>query len=457
VVASMKLPTFWKTYAMAALAAGLVAYIFLVERKRPEPTDEKPKEKVLTFDRAKVQAVTLAPQGGGEIRLVKEKDGWRMKTPADVAADSGQVDSLLSTLESMQTEDVVAETPGGLGEYGLDTPKNTVKVALEGVKEPLVVVIGEKTPDGGAVYARVPPLPRVFTVASHVESSLEKKPFDLRDRDVLHVKRDAVRSIELTGPDGTHVLARGDGGDWAFAQPVATQAGRWAVDALLGSLESLRMDSVADEDPKDLETYGLDKPSRTVTLGLSDGTRKTLAIGSPTAEKKYPVRVSDRPLVALIPPALVDELAKGTSELRAKRLLEVATYDVSGFDVEAGGTKRAYARSTSKDKDGLEVSKWRRTAPDTKDLDTNKVQDALFAIGGADVTEFIDVPGPPGRYGLDQPAAKVTLRFEGGKPPVTFEIAEKDGASYARRSGDTAVLKVDPKKAADVVKAFKEL
>jgi uncharacterized protein DUF4340 len=453
----MKPPTFWKTYAMVALAAGLVAYIFLVERKRPEPTEEKPKEKVLTFDRAKVQAITLAPEGSEEIRLLKEKDGWRMKAPSDVAADSAQIDSLLSTLEAMQAEDVVAETPGALGEYGLDKPKNTVSVALAGVKDPLVVMVGDKTPDGAALYARVPSRPRVFTVASHVEGSLEKKPFDLRDRDVLHVKRDAVRQVELTGPDGTHVLSRGEGADWAFTQPVATQAGRWAVDALLGSLESLRMDSVLDEDPKDLKTYGLDKPSRTVTLGLSDGTRKTLAIGSPTAEKKYPVRVSDRPMVALIPPALVDELAKGTSELRAKRLLEVATYDVSGFDVEMGGTKRTYARSTSKDKDGLEVSKWRRTAPDSKDLDTNKVQDALFAIGGADVIEFIDQPGPPATYGLDQPAAKVTLRFDGGKPPVSFEIAEKDGASYARRSGDAAVLKVDPKKAADVVKAFKEL
>jgi uncharacterized protein DUF4340 len=453
----MKLPMFWKTYATVAVAAGLVTYIFLVERKRPEPTEEKPKEKVLTFDRAKVQAVTLTPQGSDEIRLVKEKDGWRMKAPSDVAADAAQVDSLLSTLESMQAEDVVAETPGALGEYGLDKPKNTVKVTLEGVKDPLVIMVGDKTPDGGALYARVPSRPRVFTIAAHVEGSLEKKPFDLRDRDVLHVKRDAVRSIEMTGPEGTHVLSRVEGGDWAFTQPVATQAGRWAVDALLGSLESLRMDSVADEDPKDLKTYGLDKPARTVMLGLSDGTRKTLSIGSPTAEKKYPVRVSDRPMVALIPPALVDELAKGTSELRAKRLLEVATYDVSGFDVEMGGTKRTYARSASKDKDGLEVSKWRRTAPDAKDLDTNKVQDALFAIGGADVTEFVDQPGPPATYGLDQPTAKVTLRFDGGKPPVSFEIGEKDGASYARRSGDAAVLKVDPKKAADVVKAFKEL
>jgi Domain of unknown function (DUF4340) len=457
VVAPMKAPTFWRTYAVAAVAAGLAAYIFLVERKRPEPTEEKPKEKVFTFDRAKVQSITLAPAGAEEVRLVKEKDGWRMKTPADVAADGAQVDSLLSSLDTLQAEEVVTETPAALAEYGLDKPKNTVSVAVEGTKAPLVLAVGAKTPDGGALYAKTPDRARVFTIASHLEGSLDKKPFDLRDREILHVKRDAVRSLEVSGPEGSYALSRTEGGDWALKQPVATQAGRWSVDALLGSLESLRMDSVADESPKDLKPFGLDKPVRTVTLGLSDGTRKTLEIGAGTADKKYNARVSDRPLVAVIPGAVVDELAKGMNELRAKRLLEIATYDVSGFEAEAGRAKRTYARSTTKDKDGLEVSKWRRTAPDAKDLETNKVQDALFAIGGVDVVEFVDKPSAPATYGLDQPALKVTLRFDGGKAPVTFELAERDGASYARRSGDAAVLKVDPKKAADVVKAFKEL
>jgi hypothetical protein len=457
VVAAMKAPTFWRTYLAVALAAGLGAYIFLVEAKRPEPTEEKPKEKVFTFDRAKAQSIALAPQGGEEIRLVKEKDGWRMKTPSDVAADSAQVDSLLSSLDTLQQEEVVAEAPAGLGEYGLDKPRSTVTVTIEGVKDPLVLALGAKTPDGGALYAKRPPQARVFTVGSHLEGAFDKKPFDLRDREVLHVKRDAVRMIEVTGPEGGYTLARTEGGDWALIQPVSSQAGRWSVDALLGSLESLRMDSVADEGPKDLKPFGLDKPVRTVTVGLGDGTRKTLEIGAATPDKKYNVRVSDRPLVAVIPGAIVDELAKGMNELRARRLLEVATYDVSGFETEAGGVKRAYARSTTKDKDGLEVSKWRRIAPDAKDLETNKVQDALFAVGGVDVVEFVDKPAPPATYGFDQTALKVTLRFDGGKPPVSFELGEKEGVSYARRSNDTAVLKVDPKKAADVVKAFKEL
>jgi len=135
----------------------------------------------------------------------------------------------------------------------------------------------------------------------------------------------------------------------------------------------------------------------------------------------------------------------------------VSTYEVEGFDVEAGGGRRVHVRTSSKDEQGGDVHKWKRTAPDAKDLDTNKVQDALFAVGGLEVLEFIDAPGPPGAYGLDAPALRVTLRHAGGRPPAWFEVGAKDGAYHARREADAAVMKLDPVKAAELIKAFSEL
>ena len=107
--------------------------------------------------------------------------------------------------------------------------------------------------------------------------------------------------------------------------------------------------------------------------------------------------------MAVIPDQVLDALAKGKDDLRAKRLLEVSSFDVEGFDVEAGGVKKAYGRSSSKDKDGADVSKWKRVKPDGKDLDTTKVQDALFLVGGVEVQEFVDKPAGPETYGLDHP------------------------------------------------------
>ena len=96
--------------------------------------------------------------------------------------------------------------------------------------------------------------------------------------------------------------------------------------------------------------------------------------------------------MAVVPATLADDLAKGMGELRAKRLLEVATYETEGFDVVAAGATKTYAKSTTKDKDGLDKTQWKRTAPDAKDLDTTKVEDALFKMGGVEVAEFVDQP-----------------------------------------------------------------
>jgi hypothetical protein len=449
---------FWKTYVAVGLAAALGAYLWFVERKREIKPDTPAKEKVFTLDKSKVEELSVAAAGADELRVVKEGENWRLAAPIQAAADKSEVESLLTSLEGLEAEEVVSETPGDLAPFGLATPRTAVSVRVQGATEPVKLLLGEKTPDGGALYAKRATQPRVFTVASYLENTFAKKPTDLRDRDLLHVKRDAVKTVSITGPQGAYALARDERGEWSFTAPFASRAGRWSVDGLLGTLEGLRFDSVAAEEAADPRKFGLLPPARTVTLGLSDGSTKKLEIGGKATgeEGKYYAREVGSPQVAVIPGALVDDLAKGMGELRAKRLLEVATYETQGIEVvQDGAAKKTYARSSSKDKDGIDVHKWKRTAPDAKDLDTNAVQDALFLLGGAEAQEFIDQPSGPETYGLAAPALKVTLTYEGGsKPPAWLEIGKKDGAAYARRVGDSSVLKLDPAKADEIIKSF---
>jgi hypothetical protein len=476
----VKLPEFWKTGAALLVLAGVGSYIWFVERKHePKPESEREKVTVLAVDKAKAKEISLATSGGDTIRLVKQGSAWKVAAPFASPADTSAVESILTSLEKLEADEVVVEQAASLAEYGLDKPSRTVSAVVEGAPAPLSVQFGAKSPDGSSVYARTGSAPRVFLVPSWVEGSFDKKPFDLRDRDLLHVKRDDVRSLEVVGPEGSYALARTDAGEWAFTKPVATRAGRWSVDGLLGTVENLRMESVASEAATDVKPFGLDKPARAVTLVLKDGGTRTLEIGagapdptatplpspSPSAAKKgekpappkptkYYARQSGTGLVAVVPATLADDLAKGMGELRAKRLLEVATYETEGFEVVAGGAKKTYAKSTTKDKDGFDKTQWKRTAPDAKDLETTKVEDALFKMGGVEVSEFVDQPAAPATYGLDAPVLKVTVKAKGES---WIEVGKKDGAVYARRSNDSAVLKLDPTKAEELLKAFGEL
>jgi hypothetical protein len=454
----VKLPEFWKTYAAVLALAGLGSYIWFVDRKKPDtPDGGKPKEKVFTLDKAKVGELTISPAEGETIKLQREGTGWKMTAPAAVPADASAVDALLGSFETLEIDEVVTENAASLADFGLDKPKLALEVVSQGAAAPLKLLVGGKLADGSGVYAKLPASNRVFSVASYTVSAFEKKPFDLRDRDLLHVKRESVKTLEIAGPEGGYALARGDKDEWAFTKPLVTRAGRWPVDSLLGAIEGLRMESVATEDAKDLKALGLAKPSRTVAIGLLDGSSRTLEIGGGAGDKKWNARLAGAPLVAVIPGTLVDDLAKGMAELRAKRLLEVATYEVEGFDVLQGALKKTCAKSTTKDKDGVDKAQWKRTAPDAKDVETNKVEDALFKLGGVEVAEFLDQPKEASAYGLDAPIFKLVLRMGGGKGEASVELGKKDGSVYARRPGDTAVLKLDPAKADELIKGFSEL
>ena len=446
---------FWKTYLALALLVGLGAYTYFVDSKR-KGTDENAKEKVFTVDKEKVKELGVAKAEGDPVRLVKEGSDWKLTSPSAAPADSAQVDSLLSTVSTAEINRVITEQPESLATFGLDKPRLTVSVLADGETEPQKLELGNKTPDENNLYAKMPTKARVFTVPYHLESTFDKKPFELRDRSVLHVKRDAIKTLEINGPEGAMTLARKDKDNWVFTSPVKTLAGRWSVDGLLGNLENLQMDAIAAEEAKDLKPFGLDKPARVVVLGLQDGGAKRLEIGSKLKEgEKYYAREAARNMVAEIPQALPTDLAKGMAELRAKRLLDVAAYEVTGLELTVDGQKRTLERSSTKQGELTDDYKWKKTAPETKDLETNTVQDVLFQIGGVEVTEFIDKPASPAAYGLDAPALKVTLSQK-DKPSTWFEIAKKDGATYARREGDEAVLKLDAK-GSDLIDAFKKL
>ena len=117
----MKLPEFWKTYA-AVLLAALGIYVWIVESKKPEGADAKPKEKVFTLDKAKVGELTIAPAEGETVKLVREGTGWKMTAPSAVSADPAAVDSMIASLESLEIDEVVADNATNLADFGLDKP-----------------------------------------------------------------------------------------------------------------------------------------------------------------------------------------------------------------------------------------------------------------------------------------------------------------------------------------------
>jgi len=249
-------------------------------------------------DSAELKRIEVA---GGKSPYVLEKDGTTWKVNG-AAADAGAADRVASALKSLRATAVAAEKPSSLKEFGLDKPTATVKMAVTAGSDTYTRVVRLGQAKSGAVtqktYAKRDDSPTVYEVDKQILTDVEKQPFDLQNKELVKVDREAVRKAVFETPAGKVEIARAkttppDGGfaDEVFTV-VAPQQGaakKWKVSSALYSIASLR--AAAFEGPvpaaKDLPRYGLDKPKTVTLLGDGDKVLARVRVGSEKDGKRY--------------------------------------------------------------------------------------------------------------------------------------------------------------------------
>jgi uncharacterized protein DUF4340 len=231
---------------------------------------------------------------------VLEKDGTTWKVNG-AAADAGAADRVASALKSLRATAVAAEKAGSLKEFGLDKPKATVKLAVAAGSDTYarVVRLGQvKSGTAQKTYAKREDSPTVYEVDKQIVTDVEKEPFDLQNKELVKVDREAVRKLVFETPAGKVEITRvkntpPDGGfpDEVFTV-VAPQQGaakKWKISSALYSIASLRAAAFEGRVPaaKDLAKYGLDKPRTVTLLGDENKVLMRVRVGSERDGKRY--------------------------------------------------------------------------------------------------------------------------------------------------------------------------
>ena len=86
-------------------------------------------------------------------------------------------------------------TPPDLKEYGLAEPR--VDVTFKAAGQEHTLLIGQKTPPGSDFYAKRGNDKKVFLIASYLDSTFNRKTFDLRDKTAIRVDRDKLDALEI--------------------------------------------------------------------------------------------------------------------------------------------------------------------------------------------------------------------------------------------------------------------
>ncbi len=105
--------------------------------------------------------------------------------------------------------------------------------------------IGQKTPPGSDYYAKRGNEKKVFLIASYLDSTFNRKTFDLRDKTAIRVDRDKLDAVEIVTPERTVRFAKANG-EWQITAPTPGRADFSAVEGLVGRVAGLQMKSIVD-------------------------------------------------------------------------------------------------------------------------------------------------------------------------------------------------------------------
>lgn len=441
------------TLILVVVLAGLGAYIYFVDSKRPAAVaggTATDKEKVFTVEGDKVNELRVTAQG--QTSLLKKTDaGWKLVEPSAVDAEPSEAIGMATALSTIDIVRVIDDNATNLEQFGLANPSIVVEYKVEGGGSG-TLKLGNKNPTQGEIYAlKDNDSKRVFLVSSFHETSFNRTPFDLRDKKILKFDRDKADSIVLARGANSLELSRA-GTEWKVVKPVASRSDYSAIEGFISRLSSANMAKLLEENPKDLAKYGLDKPSMTVTIGA--GSAKTvLEIGKTENGDTY-ARDAARPIVFTVDSTLQTDLDKSFDDYRKKELFEFRPFYVSRLRavLDSPGGAKTYELEKVKGAQPADPDTWKvtRVGGGSHNADPAAMDDLLNKLVAIKAESF----APAGaRTGLDKPALVISASFDDGK----FErvrFGQGDDDAFGKRDGEDAIAKIEHMSLRAALQAF---
>ena len=264
----------------------------------------------------------------------------------------------------------------------------------------------------------------------------EREKAEGRKGQMFSAEAGNVSDVEIKrGPEVLKFRREGEG--WRMLSPIETRGDRAAIDELITSILTAKIDREIAAAPASLAEFGLDAPKAEVTFTLKDGRRLGVQLGNknPTGVWVYG-REEGKAAVVALPDSVLRDASRPVADYRDKTVLTFDRGAVTGLDI-----------NTPDETLGLvaDGGKWKLTRPAARAADGEAVTEFLEKLGAARVKEFAaEAPASLQSYGLDRPF-RVDVQTGRDKDRATKTLlvgrvdATKQGV-YAMRPGEPSVL-----------------
>ena len=431
------------TLVLVVVLAGLVGYIYYLNGRDTTSTDAKEKA-FATVKEEEVEAIRIKSADGQTTRLQKKDGAWTIVEPEAASADQGELSSITSSLAALEVQRVVEDKASDLKQYGLEPARIEIEFSVRGAKEPQRIELGEKTPTGGDLYARVPGQPRVFLVSSFLDATFNKNTFALRDKSVIKIEREKVDRVEIQKEGKPAVTLAKTGMEWRIVAPMMARADLAAVEGALERLSSGQMQGIAAADGADGKKRKLDPPVASFTA-VAGSARATLLFGATENAVMY-AKDASRPLIFTVAPTLYTDVIRDVGEFRRKDLFDSRSFTATHVEFKRGTATTTLNKT--KNKDGSES--WHNAAG--TQIDAMKVEELLSKVSSLQADSF----DPGTNAALRNPVLVVSVRFDENKmEQVTF--ARAGGDVLASRADEPGTAKIMAASFDEVLKGIDEM
>lgn len=412
----------------AVLLAGLSAGVWWANKheasaeKKPA-TDAAPK--IIALTEPDIQQIEIKHRTG-ETTILKKGDGgkWAITAPMPLAADQAAVGSITSAVTGLTSERVVDDKVTDVASYGLAPAVVELTLTMKDGKTAKLLV-GDDTPTGSAVYAKLDSDPRLFTMGTFNKTTLDKSSQDLRDKRLMTFDQDKISRVELAAKKQAIEFGRVNQNEWQILKPKPMRADGFQVEELVRKVKDANMDtSISEEDAKKAATtFASGQPVAVVKVTDASGTQ-TLEVRK--AKDDYYAKSSVVEGVHKVTKDLGTGLDKSVDDFRNKKIFDFGFSDPTKIQFKDGAKNVAYEKSGDKWLSG------------GKPVDSTSLQAFIDKLRDLSASKFVET-------GFTTPQIEMTVVSNDGKRTEKIQIAPSGTNFIARREGEAALYELDAK------------
>jgi hypothetical protein len=423
----------------AVVLAGLSGTLYWSNHHKPSDTTEASADvapKILAVKEADISRFDLKKDGAEQVGGERNSSGqWRITSPTPLPADQSAVSSLLGTFSSLNSERLVEEKASNLVPYGLNSPKLEVDLSEKDNKTQKLL-LGDETPAGNGIYAKLDGDPRVFTIPKYDKTSIDKNANDLRDKRLLTVEFDKISQVDLTTKKQEIAFGRNKD-EWQIVKPRPLRADGTAVDELVRALTDAKMELDASDDPKkDASLFSTAAPVATAKLTAESGTQELQVRKN---KDDYYAKSSVVEGIYKVPSTLGQALDKNLDDFRNKKLFDLGSDDPNKIEIREV-TKSYFLTRSGEDW-------WSGSA---KKMDAGTVQELIDKLRDLSASKFVD-------SGFTTTLIDLTVIANDGKRVEKVAISKAGDNYIAKRENDPTLYQLDSKTVDDLRKSTEDV